>query len=647
VSNPKADVNATEATLREPARVSGEARARFAGEIVRRQAQSDRLSLTRLLAFIASGALIATAFAEHAGWAWMLGLTCAAVFAVAVIAQQRVLSALDGARIRHDVHERHLMRIDGRFGELESRGEKLLPRTHAYAWDIDLLGQGSLFQRIDVTHTVHGERLLGDWLGRAAAHEVIRARQQAVSELARMVELRQELEASALLARGSGKLDGRPFREFAELPSYFAPRAWLRVAIVVLPLLTLALYLAGRAHVLAAGLWLVPVGAQLALLWSSGHAVRRAFDLAAARQGVAEAFEGMLRVVERAQFESPLLRAIQGRLAVGGTPPSAHMRSLQSWSSAAELRQQFLFYVLVNPLTLWDLHVLHGLERWNARVGRNTSDWFEALGELEALSSLATLAFGDPDARMPDIAAPRSADPSTSAPALRGGALRARELCHPLLPPETRVSNDVALDGPGCALIVTGSNMAGKSTLLRALGLNVVLALAGGPVCAAALSLPIVRLRASMRADDSLQQGASYFHAELTKLRGVVEDAQAEPPVLFLLDELLRGTNARARHIGARAVLLHLLARGAMGAVATHDVALSELEREQPGRVTNVHFTDVVENGEMRFDYRLRPGVVRTSNALRLLALAGIDVPETDAALIDVLETHAAGAERA
>jgi hypothetical protein len=634
VSNPNSDVNATESSLRDPARVSGEARARFGAEIARRQAQSDRLSLTRLLAFIASGALIATAFAEHAGWAWLLGLTCAAVFAVAVIAQQRVLSALDGARIRHDVHERHLMRIDGRFGELPSRGEKLLPRTHAYAWDIDLLGQGSLFQRIDVTHTVHGERLLGDWLGRAATAEVIAARQQAVSELARMVELRQELEASALLARGDGKLDGRPFREFAELPSYFAPRAWLRVVILALPLLTLALYLLGRAHVLAAGLWLVPVGAQLALLWASGHAVRRAFDLAAARQGVAEAFEGMLRVVERAKFESPLLCAIQQRLAVGGTPPSVHMRNLQSWTSAAELRQQFLFYVLVNPLTLWDLHVLHGLERWNARVGRKTSDWFEALGELEALSSLATLAFGDPDSRMPEIAAPR-------------GALRARELSHPLLTPESRVSNDVALDGPGCALIVTGSNMAGKSTLLRALGLNVVLALAGGPVCAAALSLPIVRLRASMRADDSLQQGASYFHAELTKLRGVVEDAQAEPPVLFLLDELLRGTNARARHIGARAVLLHLLERGAMGAVATHDVALSELERERPGRIANVHFTDVVENGEMRFDYRLRPGVVRTSNALRLLALAGIDVPETDAALVDVLETHAAGAERA
>ena len=229
-----------------------------------------------------------------------------------------------------------------------------------------------------------------------------------------------------------------------------------------------------------------------------------------------------------------------------------------------------------------------------------------------------------------------------------GSGLCARALNHPLLPPDARVENDVELGGPGCALIVTGSNMAGKSTLLRALGLNIALALAGGPVCAAQLSLAVVRLRASMRADDSLQQGASYFHAELTKLRGVVDDAQAQPPVLFLLDELLRGTNARARHVGARAVLMHLLDRGAMGLCATHDVALSELERERPGRIANVHFTDVVEHGEMRFDYRLRPGVVRTSNALRLLALAGIDVPEQDAALEGVLDTDGTSArERA
>jgi DNA mismatch repair ATPase MutS len=211
----------------------------------------------------------------------------------------------------------------------------------------------------------------------------------------------------------------------------------------------------------------------------------------------------------------------------------------------------------------------------------------------------------------------------------------AEGLCHPLLAPDQRVPNDLRLEGEKHALLITGSNMAGKSTLLRAVGASAVLALAGGYVSARAFSLPPLRIRASMRVADSLQRGASYFQAELARLRTVVEDADDEdaPPILFLLDELLRGTNAKARHKGARAVLLHLLARRGMGLVATHDIALSELEEELAHdaggmRVTNVHFTDVFEGGEMRFDYRLRPGVVRTSNALRLLKMAGIDVEE-------------------
>jgi DNA mismatch repair ATPase MutS len=209
------------------------------------------------------------------------------------------------------------------------------------------------------------------------------------------------------------------------------------------------------------------------------------------------------------------------------------------------------------------------------------------------------------------------------------GALVFEGLAHPLLPSRSRVANDLITSGPGTALVITGSNMAGKSTLLRAIGVNIALALAGGPVCARQASVPRVRLRASMRADDSLQSGASYFHAELTKLRRVVDTADAQPPVFFLLDELLRGTNARARHLGARAVLLHLIARHGCGVVATHDAMLGQLETEQPGRVQNFHFTDVMNDGEMTFDYTLHPGIVRTSNALRLLAMAGIDVPES------------------
>ena len=592
-----------------------------------REAQSGRLSLVRLIAFLATGALIATAVAEGSGLAWILAALCAVAFAIAVVAHARVHALLEAATVRRDVHERNLARISGRWLELlPARGDEPLPRSHPYAWDVDLVGPGSLLQRIDVTHTVHGERTLLQWLGTPASAAEIAERQAAVLELAELVDLRQELEAGALRAADSDehgtKLDGAPFLEFANLPSYFQSRPWLTPLIFALPLSLLALYLLGRFAIVHPALWLIPLLAQIALLYATATPVRQAFDLVAARQGAVSAFEALLRVFENAPLQSAKLRALQQRLTVGDVPPSVQMKRLAGWASSAELRKQFLFYILVCPLTLWDLHVLRGLERWNERVGKRTGDWFAAIGELEALCALATLAFVDPGARMPEV----SDQP---------GPLSALDLLHPLLPSEVRVGNDVSLSGPGSALVVTGSNMAGKSTLLRALGLNVALALAGGPVCARQLRVSRVRLRASMRAEDSLQRGASYFHAELQKLRMVIEDAEQPPPVLFLLDELLRGTNQRARQIGARAVLLHLLKRDALGLVATHDVGLSALEREHPGKIANVHFTDVVSDGEMRFDYLLRPGVVRTSNALRLLGLAGVDVPEDDGRMVD------------
>jgi len=606
-------------------------RLRFESEEARLERESSRLSAARLITFLVALGLMVSGISAGRAALWGTGIVVTALFLVAVIAQRRVVAKTDGARTRKAIHERHLRRMRGDLEGLPD-GKGLIPDGHAYASDIDVIGPGSLFQRIDVTHTVHGAQTLASWLAAPSQPDAIRARQVAVLELAQAVELRQELEAAALLAGDDGRLDGRPFRAFAELPSYFETRRGVELAIFALPVVTLALYVASQLALAPRALWLVPVVAQITLLVRAGKVAHRAFDLASARQGAVEAFERMLRLVESSQLESPLLREIKARICVEGTKPSEQLQRLRTWTNNAELRKQALLYIWVNPLTLWDLHILRGLERWNREVGKATTDWFAALGELEALSSLATIAYGDPSAIMPTIND-------------GNGPLEARGLCHPLIAPNKRVANDIALAGAGSALLITGSNMAGKSTLLRAVGQNVVLALAGGPVCATAMRLPIVRLRASMRVDDSLQRGASYFHAELSKLRNVIDGADEEPAVMFLLDELLRGTNAQARHIGARAVLVHLLDRGAFGLVATHDIALWTLEEERKGKVVNQHFTDVVVDGEMLFDYKLRPGVVRTSNALRLLTLAGIDVPGESLQLMPQLEVRASGTE--
>ncbi|MEY4582296.1 MAG: hypothetical protein RL701_6999, partial [Pseudomonadota bacterium] len=486
-------------------------------------------------------------------------------------------------------------------------------RDHAYAWDIDLVGQGSLFQRIDVTHTREGERTLVEWLASGADVETARARQVAVLELRDLLELRRELEAAVPDPNGE-KLDATRVHALVHAPLLYANRAWLRPVSWVLPIITLSALLLSSLDLVPKGAWVLPTIVQALVLIRLGQNVRNLFDVVAAKAPALEAYKEMLVLLEDAKFQSPRLRALQARLKIAGGAPSVQLARLAFWVGLAELRENFLFHVVINSLTLWDLHVAYGIERFVRDVGAHTGEWFAVLAEVEALASLATLAELDPGAIMPELA-------DGQAP------FEAKGLLHPLLPALTRVPNELMLRGPGTALVVTGSNMAGKSTLLRAVGQNIALALAGGPVTAEHMRVPQVRLRASMRANDSLEAGSSYFHAELQKLKHVIQHAEDAPPVFFLLDELLRGTNARARHVGAKAVLLHLLQRHGTGLCATHDVELAALGNDDAQHIQNVHFTDVMVQGEMLFDYHLRPGIVRTSNALRLLALAGIDVP--------------------
>jgi hypothetical protein len=581
------------------------------------ESRAGRVGLGRLLLFLALVILGASAWSRHDP---MLGAGAGAAllgFVVLVILHARVLTRRDEAEARRAVHDRHLLRLQGRASELPPAGTAT--PDHPYAVDVDLVGASSLQQRLDVTHTVRGTAILSAWLGAPSDPTTIRERQAAVAELAPMREWRESLEA--LAGPPDQRLDAAPFLEFTRRkPLVTTP---IVVLMHVFPLSVLGLFVAAKLGALPDSVWSSVLGLQTIVAFGFKKQCTDAFQLVAARRGYAEAFQRLLVLVEQGRFESPLLRRLQERVRVEGRAPSQYMARLDRWAGLAEFYTQFPVHFVVDLLTLWDLHVLWRLERWNADVGKGLEDAFEALGEVEALASFAALLADDPNARLPEL---------HDAPV----TFEADGLAHPLLSTDRRVANDVKLPGAErAALVVTGSNMAGKSTLLRAVGLNLSLALAGGPVIASRFVFSPVRLRASMRVDDSLQRGASYFHAELTKLRTVVAEADAQPPIFFLLDEMLRGTNARARHLGARAILEHLLARGAVGLAATHDVALASLEDETDGRVRNVHFTDVLLDGEMVFDYRLRDGVVRTSNALRLLQLAGIDLKDVDDRVTD------------
>ncbi len=583
-------------------------------------ARADQLSFARLGSFFVAAIALAYGISERSLVVGISGIVGFVLFGVFVVVHARVIEARDRQLVRKAIHERHLKRQAIELKGLPT-GKDLIADDHVYASDIDLTGEASLFSRLDIAHTRRGQLALASWLAAPASREVIEKRQTAVAELAEQLELRVDLEAAALdaVAFTEGTqpppLDDRPFLDFVRRPPVILGKP-IAIAAMVLPIATVALWgLSGS--VLPPGMWLPTFIIQAIVTARLEEKVRERHHLLVSRARFVESFRAVLGVAERATFTSPLLLELQGRLKASGKTPTAELSRLETWAGFFELRSQGLVHFLINYFVMWDVNVLLQIERWVSRAGKEVEHWFEAIGDLEALASLSNVLSQDPDAILPSI----------------GGlddGFSAEGLSHPLLPPSKRVANDLAIEGPGTALLVTGSNMAGKSTLLRAVGASIALALAGGPVLARTAVVPPVRLRASMRIADSLQHGSSYFHAELARLRTVVGEADASPPIFFLLDELLRGTNARARHLGARAVVLHLLKRSATGMIATHDVALSELEEELKGKVKNVHFTDVFQDGEMTFDYRLQPGVVRTSNALRLLQMAGIDVEADD-----------------
>ncbi len=570
------------------------------------------ISIARLASFLGAVILIGAGFSQGSELLLGAGGATSLVFFFLVAMHATVIDRERAKLARRDVHDRHKRRLTDAWQDLPT--SVVAPEQHPYAGDIDLFGPGSLMQRVDTTHTLRGETLLAAWLCAPAPRDVVKARQAAVRELSEDEELCRELEVAGRV-QGKGKLDAAPFLQFIRRERTFR-RPWLMPLIHLFPLTVLGLFVASHYGLVASRYAWIALLVQTTFALAMSKETLPAFELIAARRGYVEAFARLLKVAYAADLKSPLLLDLKRRVAIDGRTPSAYMGRLDRWAGFAEFYTQFPVHFFVNIATLWDLHVLYRLERWTEEIGGGLEDALDALAELEALASFASLLRDDDDATLPSIEDP-------------GHALSAEGLAHPLLPSDRRVANDFVMPNACSLVIVTGSNMAGKSTLLRSVGLSIALTFAGGPVLARELSLAPMRLRASMRVDDDLQRGASYFHAELQKLRTVVAEAEAAPPLFFLLDELLRGTNARARHIGARAVIEHLLDRGGAGITATHDIALSKLEDERE-HIRNVHFTDVMRDGEMLFDYTLRDGVVKTSNALRLLGMAGIAVPDDD-----------------
>jgi energy-coupling factor transporter ATP-binding protein EcfA2 len=596
-----------------------ERRDRFSAEERRLARKSFRFSVVRggFFVLFLAGLVWILLNARGAGWEqWAAAFAPFVVFLAILPAHDRVIAAQGRAADLRRLNEQGLARLDRDWDRLPLPspppvGEGSLAR------DLDLFGRASLFHLLGTAHSPTGRLALAGWLSEPAVPEEIVRRQGAVAELAPEVEMRQQLEVRTIGMEKS-PADVEPFLRWAEGEPWLLRRPWLVWGARLMAVITVGTGFAALLGILPLWPFLLCFSTNLSLSHFLLGRLMSAFDQIASREKEFQAYgEAMARVAEAA-FSSPWLRSRAEILRPEGEPAHRWMELLHRRLELSDIRHSALLHFPLQTLFLWDFHILELLERWQRRAGRHARGWLTALGEIEAVSALAGLAFDQPAWTFPEVVP--GAD-----------RLAARELGHPLLSDAKRVSNDVEVGPAGTFLLVTGSNMSGKSTLLRSIGLNVVLAQAGGPASAGALRLPPVRLATSVLIEDSLAAGVSFFMAELLRIRQIVDQADRSRErgevLLYLLDEILRGTNSRERQIAVRRVLLHLIRCGAIGAVSTHDLELADLD-DLRAAVRTVHFRETLQNvpGEpaMVFDYRLRPGVATTSNALRLLEMVGI-----------------------
>lgn len=571
------------------------------------------LSRWRLATFLPALAVLAVAVDRGMPWAFVAAGTLFFVFAVLVVRHARVDERAAWYEALRVVNERAVARITRDWDRLPADTREIA--THPYAEDLDIFGRASLYQWIGPTATEAGAVTLARWLLAPASPDEIRLRQQAVDELAPRVEWRERLAAFGAVNTESTPLPIGGFLAWCEsrvppLPYYNAIRVAVYLLLASLWIL-IALHIAGATP----AFWPLPLLAGLILSFVTAYGIHLAFNAAGAGQRALKQYAALLAQVISPAFEAPKLSALQERLGSHTLPAPLAMRRLNSILGFAELRHgSALLHFPIQAITLWDFHVLFALERWRRSVGPHVRDWLEAAGEIDTVACLAGVRHDNPSWCQPELGDER--------------AFRAKALGHPLIPDNRRVANDVTVGPPGGVLLITGSNMSGKSTLLRAIGLNAVLAQAGAPACAVELRMPPADLHTSIRIQDSLERGISYFMAALARLKSVIDAAEREPDdrvLLYLLDEILQGTNSLERGMAVQAVARHLLAAPAIGAITTHDLGVAQDEPLRSNAVL-VHFTETVgEGGQMTFDYTLRPGIATSRNAMRLMKLIGID----------------------
>jgi hypothetical protein len=572
-------------------------------------ARDERLSYLRLAAF---AVLVIVAILGWRGTVspWWLAVPVVA-FGWLVKRHDTIIRRRDFAARAIQFYERGTARVEDRWPGTGEPGDRFVDTHHLYANDLDLFGRGSLFELLSIARTRAGEETLAAWLTAPAAPPEIHARREAISELTPALDLRERVALAGADVRAG--IHSEALIAWADAPPVLE-RAWPRWIAAALTLAAVA-SAAWWTATGDAGFFVVVVVLEIVFSTPLRARVDKALHAADGPARDLDILAYVLLQLEAQRFGSPRLRALRDTLETHGVAASRaihRLHQLVEWHDW----QHNPFFAIIGAALLWGTHIAFAIEHWRRQHGAHVAVWLRTVAEFEALSSLSTYRYEHPDDPFPEIVEAGSA------------AYDGVDLGHPLIPATRVVRNDVPLVAPTRLFVVSGSNMSGKSTLLRTVGINAVLAFAGGPVRARSLRLTPLVIGATLRIQDSLQEGRSRFYAEITRIREIADRATGPVPVLFLLDEIFHGTNSHDRLVGASGVLRSLVDRGAIGLITTHDLALTAVAAELAPRAQNAHFEDRLAAGEIHFDYRLKPGAVTRSNAIALMRAVGLDVDQ-------------------
>lgn len=523
------------------------------------------------------------------------------------------LVARHSALFDRKVHLENLVRLnrleerslDGDHSEFSPGNEFVDPR-HPYTHDLDIFGDGSLFQAINRCNTFHGKAYMAERLSQPLnSADAIYAEQNAVREVASRIEFRQHFQASGMEI-GELPNDREELIKWAKQPLFIYNSKRFKVVLVIVPVITIAAVVASFFFDQAKPFAVVLVLTQWIMLgWHMGK-IGLFHEQISRKKNILEKFARLLHYFQKEEFESSVLK----NLSVEAREADVKVKHLASLVSYLNARLNLLTNIVVNSLLLYDLQCVYRLEKWKNENAGHLRAWLDVINETEVLGSFGTFAFNHPSYIYPKINGDLT--------------IKAKALGHPMLSIEECVPNDIHVGNGQSVLIITGANMAGKSTFLRTSGVNLVLALTGAPVFASEYSCPIISLRTGMRTADSLKDHQSYFYAELDRLKTIMDELRSDKPLFILLDEILKGTNSTDKQSGSIALLRQLLPHPCLAMIATHDIVLGGLEAEYPNHIRNYCFEANIENDQLSFDYKIKPGVATKMNATFLMRKMGI-----------------------